>query len=341
MEDIFEGRAQTSFVNLFEQFTLNLSKLWPDCEETKDLKIYYSSVIKGNDKEEKSLIDQWFQNVNTRLSKKVKYCKAVERIIQELPTVYHACEYNDIDSLEKSSEAPILSKVDLFTKYKSDVMSNDDKKVFWKYIKALNEHSFKYFDKRLPYVPTRDQIQKNIKEQKSQKTHTDETPSMNKAFQTSFTELYKTCKVNDISINDEKMNDIMNRWACFSKDSIDGTKVTTLCNKKYGCVLAKLEEYVPEIKIDNVSDDLWELINQLNGYATVGQNIPTKMMGKIENLATRLADDIVSGKADLASMNLNEIGREVLSQCDENDMSTFAQNIDTLLPALQHFQKQM
>lgn len=63
-------------------------------------------------------------------------------------------------------------------------------------------------------------------------------------------------------------------------------------------------------------------------YAAVGDNIPTKMMGKIENLATRLADDIVNGRANLSNMNLDELGQEVLSQCDEKDMSDFAQNIN-------------
>jgi len=64
-------------------------------------------------------------------------------------------------------------------------------------------------------------------------------------------------------------------------------------------------------------------------------------MGKIENIANRLADDIMNGRADLGSMNLSDIGQEVLSQVDEGEINQFASNIDNLIPALQSFQKGM
>jgi hypothetical protein len=86
---------------------------------------------------------------------------------------------------------------------------------------------------------------------------------------------------------------------------------------------------------------IWTLIVQLNGYTTVESNVPSKMMGKIENIASRLADDIANGNADFTKMNFDNIGKEVLSHCDETDMNAFAKNIENLLPALQHFQKNM
>lgn len=346
MEDIFAGEAQKLFVSLFDKFQNNMLKMWPDCEEAKDLNIMFMNVIKGDDSKEKEMIQQWYDNLTIKLSKKVKYCKPVERIIQDSAILYHACEYNDIDALEKTSEAQVLQKLDIFEKYRDDTMTTEDKKIFWKYLRALNEQCFKYFEKNPPFVPSREQIQKNIKEQKMQKTTVnDELPSMNKAFQSSFSELCKSCAFADTTqnMNEESIGLLMARWASFTKESIEGMKTTTLCNQKNDIVFTVLSKHVPEVNLENfvVTDEIWNLINQLNGYASVGQNIPTKMMGKIENLATKLADDIVNGRADLSSMNLNEIGQEVLSQCDESDMSTFANNIDSLLPALQHFQKSM
>ena len=58
------------------------------------------------------------------------------------------------------------------------------------------------------------------------------------------------------------------------------------------------------------------------------------MMGKIENMASKLANDIMSGKKDMGSMDLQSIGEEVLSQCNSADMSHFADNIDKILPAI-------
>ena len=54
-------------------------------------------------------------------------------------------------------------------------------------------------------------------------------------------------------------------------------------------------------------------------------------------MASKLAEDIVSGKTDMANVNLSDIGQQVLSGCSEDDMSKFAGNLDTLLPALQSF----
>jgi hypothetical protein len=70
----------------------------------------------------------------------------------------------------------------------------------------------------------------------------------------------------------------------------------------------------------------------------VVDNIPVGMMSHIETMASKLADDIVSGKTNMNNMNLNELGQHVLSQCKEEDMDKFAENIDSLLPALQQFQ---
>ena len=78
----------------------------------------------------------------------------------------------------------------------------------------------------------------------------------------------------------------------------------------------------------------WNLLNKMLSFCAVGDAIPSHMMGRIENMATKLADDILSGKADMSSMDLKSIGEEVLGQCTQSDMSHFANNIDKILPAI-------
>ena len=53
-------------------------------------------------------------------------------------------------------------------------------------------------------------------------------------------------------------------------------------------------------------------------------------------MASRLADDIMNGRTDMGSVNLSDIGKQVLDGCNEGEMDTFANNIESLLPALQH-----
>ena len=61
------------------------------------------------------------------------------------------------------------------------------------------------------------------------------------------------------------------------------------------------------------------------------------MMHKIEDMASRLANDLVSGKTPLGEVDLNDIGNQVLSQCSSDDMRYFAGNIDSILPTIGKF----
>lgn len=342
MEDVFQTRAKTDFLELFEIFIENLVKLWPDCADSMDLKILFTGVVKHTPKEQDYLITSWFENTTAPLTKKVKYYKALERILQGPGLFFHACEYRDIDSMELSNVSDNLKKISIFDKYRDGTMAETDKVIFWKYISELNHLCFKAMDKSLPRVPSRDEIRSNIKN-KSIVPSQDNSPSMKKAFQNAFATLCQDIKIENLLLdkNEEEMQVFMSKWASFAQHGTEEGKVAVLCNQKNHAAIAHLNTVFPEIPLEavNMNDKLWNLIVQLNGYSAVGENIPSGMMGKIENIANRLADDIVNGRADMSNMNLSNIGQEVLSQCDEGEMNKFASNIDNLLPALQSFQK--
>lgn len=341
--DIFQSRAKSQFLELFENFVDFLLVLWPDCQDSKDLKIGFNGIVKGNSTKEDETIDGWYWNMTISLSKRVKYFKAVERIIGQTPLLYHACAYNDIDAVELSSESKVLTDVDMFAKYRDGTMRDDDKKVFWKYLAELNDVCYKLKDEKPPYVPTREEIQKNIKQKKSNHTDNVDT-SMSKAFQSTMATFCKQINQADITknISEDAMSNVMSRWAAFAQDTVNSTKVSVLCNRKDVSVMSKLEDHFDEFKFKEellITDDVWKSIVELNGFAAVGENIPGNMMSKIENIASKLADDIVNGKQTLDSVNLSEIGQQVLSDCNEEDMNKFANNVENLIPALQAFQK--
>ena len=342
MEDIFQKRAIKNFIELCELFIDNISKIWDDCEATKDYKTLFLGMIKGNESKEQEMIKMWAENMNIPLSKKVKYAKAVERITSSPVTCYHACEYRDIDALAISSSSEILETLDIFNKYKENKMTDEDKLCFWKFLSEINESCFRALGKSTPVIPSRDEIQANIKQNK--KTDNSEQPSMIKAFHMGYNNLCSKLNAESIipqNSSEDKVKEILNRWSDYSKDSCDTTKMTILCNNKDSQALICLNKHFPELKLEGatLTDEVWDIIIQLNGYATVGNSIPSKMMGKIEDLASKLADDIVNGKTDMSSMNLANIGQQVLAGCDESDMNKFASNIEDIIPALQNFQK--
>lgn len=344
MEDIFKARARTDFLELIEQFLQNIRDIFPECQACKDFQILFTGSVKTSESKTQELIEGWYSNMMTKLTKKVKYAKAIERILDEPGVMYHTCQYNDIDGLEQTSQNEMMLQIEIFDKYRSENMSESDRKVFWKYINEINLACFKSCDKTPPYVPSRDEIQKNIKSKKTIPMVSEkESPSMNTAFKQALRDFCEKTSNADVteSLEEDTLKKWVSRWASYAQDTVNGQKVTVLCNNKDIAGFIKISEHFSEFILDegSINDDIWNSIVQLNGYATVGESIPTNMMGKIENLANKLANDIVNGRTDLSSMNLNDIGQEVLSQCDESDMSKFADNIENLLPALQSFQK--
>ena len=55
--------------------------------------------------------------------------------------------------------------------------------------------------------------------------------------------------------------------------------------------------------------------------------------------AQQLAKDISAGKADLGSLDLEALGQQVLSNVAPGDVSSFASNLDQILPALSRLQR--
>lgn len=333
MEDIFQNRAKEEFYELFQLFMKSLTKLFPDSENIKQ----YSEVS------DEDMISKWYDNITTNLNKKVKYNKAIERILKKPGIVFHVCEYSDIDGLENTNTLELFNEIDVFEKYKS--MSDEDKKIFWKYISAMNLACFRCKDEKAPYVPTREQIQESIKTKKSSTSHDTDGPSMNKAFVNSLASFCKLTNNKDVTENasEADIEKLSSSWVKYTQDTINGEKIPMLCNQKSVAAFLKIGDHFEEFVLDDatLNDEVWSIITQLNGYSAVNDNIPKNMMGKIENIANRLADDIMNGRADLGSMNLSDIGQEVLSQVDEGEINQFASNIDNLIPALQSFQKGM
>lgn len=334
--NVFVKQARANFLAYGLHWIKTMADKFPECEEIADMLIYYEGVVQNSDEKLVAQIDVWFNHMMTPLHpKKTKYAKAIERITKSTPCMYHALMYRDAVALEQNDRSEICKKIGLFEKIRDPRLGDREKQDLWKALEMVTNACFEAKDMPLPHVPTREDIQANIR---ARRGGDDEGPSMYKAFAA---QMNKMCTALNMmspleGCDEASIKQWMGRWHKFASETTDGTKNSELCAQNDERVLASLTERFPEFDLStkDVTDIVWKDINNLLGFSAVSENIPTKMMGRIEDMASRLAADIYEGRADMSSMNLSDIGQQVLSGCTEEDMSKFADNIDTLLPAL-------
>ena len=336
MKDNFKSRAQKLFWELSVEFSEELVAQFPSCSDTKDLLLWGKNVILGNDDEEKQGISDWFVAMNEPL-KKTKYSKAVERITGNAPVIYHAVIYKDYESMAASSSSISLKRLNIVNKMNDPSFTDENKTVFWKYMGELNKYASEFMGKDFPRVPSREEIQENIKKQKTGESSSSQQPSMIKGFSTAlsaFCEMRNSKEAYDLS-NDSEVSKIFSKWVEVSKKTIGESTVVVMCKNKNDDVIDELSKNFKEIDWkDPLTESHWNVLIKIFSFCEVGEAIPSQMMGKIENMASKLAGEIMSGKKDMGSMDLQSIGEEVLSQCNPNDMNHFANNIDKILPAI-------
>lgn len=311
----------------------------------------YGRVVRPSTAEEwDNRLTQWRTHCSKTLAHKdVKYARTVERIIGSPCTIFHCIAYNDLTVLQQHPFAPDGLSLSLHEKLSAVDVSDECRDLIWRTLTETSEASFEAVDAAKPRVPSRLELQQNIKQKKTQDTNSrgsnhEEPPSMAKAFQASMQTLCESLPAGQSLLlenaTEEQVRECMLRWAKFAATQLDGVRCDMHCSQDNEAVVPLLIEQFPELGLKSpVPPNAWTTIKQMNGFSTVGSTIPPKMMGRIEDIANKLASDIANGKQDLQSMNLQEIGKQVLSGCDEGDMTNLASRLDDLMPALQSLQQ--
>ena len=340
MTRLFTQNARKEFANYVAGFIETAARVFSD-EELKTRADKFALSVR----DEESLtcaVDAWVAYLKTPLNeKKVKYAKAIERITNKPAVCMHALMYHDIDGLKVHVQGETSDLAEVILRWPESNIDEDDKKELWKFAEKIANAGYDATEQQVPTVPTRREIQDNIKNRKKEAAD-DGTPSMQRAFFVHINTLAGIWGQDSVLQDDEQdVKQWMKRWASFTQEEKNGVKNSARCAEEDVDVLNELRIAFPEFKVpvkNAASPDVWIHVRQLNSFSAVVDNIPVGMMSHIESMASKLADDIVSGKANMNNLNLSELGQHVLSQCKEEDMDKFADNIDTLLPALQQFQ---
>lgn len=311
---------------------------FPKCEDSKNL----LTEIKESAEKQK-IVSTWHAAMSLPLDPKyAKYTPALHRILDEEPTCYIACEYRDHTALFKSVNLGIFDKMKLCERY-SELEDSTTRAEVWKLIQTINKYVLDACDATPQRVPTRDEIKDNIREHKLSKLPS-ANPSMHKAFQLSIINiaealsdepLAKSLKERAEAITDTELAEICKQWGEISSQidgGIDSKNVEQCAHVDWPFFTSEEKSTILEHILSN--SKLSNILKQMSSYCCVQQNIPSNMMGRIENYAQKLAHDISSGNKSLETLDLNRIGEEVLQGCDSSEMAQLANNIGNILPTL-------
>ena len=336
---IFTEVSLKAFWDIMGEFATALEETFPSCQETKDWCLYMRNVVQGNDAKMKESVEKWCTGLQKPL-RKAKYAKAVQSILDGSPaTVYHALAYHDMEAAEAAFET--LQPLELSSKLKSDAMDEEARAVFWKYLDELNKHAFAFTKTTPPRVPTPEEISEDIQRRKGGgSAPAPPGPALNQGLTDVWRQL---CALRGGGVVDGD-EDLADRLSTTLKapHGGDGGSLGDGCRAHDAAAFAALADAVGgELgsATEAPTDEHWALLDKVLGLLAMSSAIPAPMMRGIENVADQLIKDIAAGNADLGSLNLEAIGQQVLSNVDAKDVSSFASNMDKLLPALQQMQQ--
>lgn len=346
--------STNKFIDLITSFAGGMSECYPDCPQinatSSKVKLACSTSLTID-----VLIGEWFDYLQTPLSSNVKYARAVERILQkrnepfQTCTMYHAFVYGDV-KVALEGENPIEEYIDLNAKMADPTFDQESKDAALKYIRALNDCVFGCKGHYPPYCPSRSDLSGEIKMHKESRKppqHGRLSEALGSALNALATEAETEGGDVDLikDIRTESNNDWVNEWhTAMLQTTPSGKTLYDVCtNNDFGSMqhadpsglMGKLKIHAlinhPDADKRNKSR---ELVSHINVLTQVHSNVPGQMRGKIEAAAEQLAGQIMAGNLDMSSIDLNQIGQDVLDGCDSEDLSSLAENIGSLLPVL-------
>ena len=341
MSDAFLVKnARMQFVAATEEMFDVIGTSFAECENTKDVQLFFQNVTKASDAKLTTAIDEYYNHLMTPLdSKKTKYAKAVERLTGSA-VVQHAIQYRDLDALKHNMNSDVATKMALFDKMGEARLEETTKTELWKLLDMISASTYAAKQEKMPILPTREEIQENIKAHRKSSSQPADSSSMLRAFHTDYNALCKLVGASPLPEdgNTSEVQKYMERWAAFaSGQADDGDTMNAACTKRSASAAAGLRVAFPELSLTDeaLSEAAWIIIVRLNSVSAVVNNIPTNMMTQIESVANQLARDLQNGTIDMSSINLSQLGEQVLSNCSDVDMNNFAGNIDKLMPIVQ------
>ena len=338
MKDVFASKAQEEFYEYMKNFAESLKSTFPECNATKDWCLWYDNVLMGDQENMRTCVHKWIDAMEEPLIK-TKYNKAVQSITGGPPKVYHAIAYKDIDNADRSSA--YLRDLQLPGKLSDARMDENSISIFWEYFHALNDKAYAAARKKPPRVPTNAEITADILKRKGGGGGSLPQVPSGPVLKAGVGELWKKlCQMRGVDPpGGIQVEQLTKTLYDMGKQSVDGESLADACKARKESAYLVILSTFPYLKTSSpFVEEEWCLVDKGLAMSTMEGAIPAPMMRGIENMASKLVKDISEGKADLSSLNMETIGQQVLSGVTSDDMSSFANNLDKIIPAMQRMQ---
>ena len=348
------------FVNLLRKFSDGMASCYAENDQITQTSNRLR-VLCQTDWGINKIVENWFKYLTTPLPD-TKYKKPLERLLQSVESeyphavIYHAYQYNDIATA--GSEAnPLQDFIDLNHILSDPSFDAESRDATFKYMKALNNLVFEIKKRKVPPCPTRDEIANEIDSFRKQAKQTADEPAKY-SIQNTTTDLIMSlsniCREQGVVFDKDLYNEIAEKqddgrdwivdWHDAMQTCIDGKTLYELFSREEYATFCRAEEVqflnslgifeLIKLSDNEYREETVEIIGKINILSQVHGSVPVNMRHKIEETAQKLASQILSGNVDLASIDIGQIGNDVLEGCDPSDLTELANKVGSLLPEL-------
>ena len=317
--------------------------------------------VKGVDE---ALLGQWhtFMSSATLNTDKVKYAKALQRMMNTNVTLYHVCEYHDFPGLLAALETQGISHHAEACYVNSSI---EQKKVFWNYVTTINAHVRAANSLPVLVVPARSEIQANIQEarRKRRSAQAGHEPAPGASPEAQIPQdpalaeflrgLFHDAPTPDslLALDDAACEEIARDFRAFLSSLLPQEDECASGGRKVVDAYAAQEQAVFELEWPPSLEDVrklfrsrcqqgrdqqvWGECSQLRTLCELKSCLPSGMMRQIEQKAAAAAHSLsTGGDIDFSKLDLQSISKDVVESCSPEDLKSMAANLDSLLPVL-------
>lgn len=377
--DPFAKRAEAAFWDVLAELVDWLHAKFPDCEQTEDFSLLLHNVVLDNEQKRRDGIVGWYDCMVERLDPKhVRYTKPLDRLFEAEPgsfpsygAVVHACAYRDIEAVHRSSTSPTLSSLGLHDKLtkRSHEWTDGERSTLWRYVDDLTRNCFVALGKAEPRQPTKTELaaylagggaasstgggggkaKASTGGGKSRTGGGGGAGAMNKALLVATNALMES-RGSSFRVEETeavawkaRLVTAFSKRADGGEGGVEARPLSSLVADRDPSCLPLLASVLPEAEWDSppLREADWKLLSQMASLVDVDSTIPSGMIEQIEGMASRLADDFMSGNRSLSDMNVEKLGHEMMRKFDKKDMEKLAGSMDKLMPAIDTLRKNM
>lgn len=321
MRDVFAQRTLDDIANLLEHLRSSLE------ESHSSVPGVTEWLTRTRAASVDEVASAWHASVTTCMNRKhARYVRAISSITNDDAKVLHAIRYRDVDAITACRNP--LDPVDLNTLVAA--LSASDAPILWRYLDEISDACLRWRRTPIPAVPTHEDINADIARRRAMGKSAPmgsvtQEPASVRGLSQGLDDLWiQLCQRRDMDVTPSEATREHLRTA------VRGTEPLTT---------ESLCAAIPELGDAPYTSDHIEILERARNLVTMDEAIPSDMMKGIESMANRLVGDINSGRADLASLDIESIGQQVIDNVSEADIGAFASNLDKIIPALQRAQR--